>query len=203
MRAPIGLFFLFAGLISPLVASLGPSPFELTVVLDFKGTYSPAAIQAMQTEAGRILDSSGVRLHWSIAGGESVKTDLVVMTLKGACGFSASPDKHEVTGPYGMTYVVDGRITPFAEVNCDRVVGSARGAMPKDAYPRGDQVIGRAIGRVVAHELVHMLTGSCRHGSEGVERPALAGEDLVADSLPLSLLDNYRVKQEIRSHCAI
>ena len=54
---------------------------------------------------------------------------------------------------------------------------------------RGNLLIGRAMGRVVAHELVHMLTKSGQHGTEGVEKPALSGKQLIMGSLPLSAFD--------------
>ena len=63
-------------------------------------------------------------------------------------------------------------------------------------YARGDLLIGRAMGRVVAHELVHTLAKSGQHGFEGVQKPALSGKQLIGASLPLSAFDIDRLKQE-------
>jgi hypothetical protein len=68
--------------------------------------------------------------------------------------------------------------------------------MTNEDYSRADLLIGRALGRVVAHELVHMLTKSGVHGTEGVEKPALSGKQLIAGVLPLSVFDIDRLKLE-------
>ena len=51
------------------------------------------------------------------------------------------------------------------------------------------------MGRVVAHELFHMLTKSGQHGSQGVEKAALSGKQLIASYLPLSAYDVARFKR--------
>jgi hypothetical protein len=203
MWMPLASILLFGGLTVPLIASIETSPFELTVVLNFEGSHSLVEIHEMQREAERVLDSSGVRLRWNRLGAEAVETDLVLMTFTGSCRFGVSPARPKEPGPYAVTQIVDGRITPFGKVNCDRVVSSAFDAMSPDDYTRGDRLIGRAIGRVVAHELIHMLTGSRRHGNKGIEKPALTGEELIAASLSSSMLDIYRVKQHIRNRCRL
>jgi hypothetical protein len=182
---------LFGGLTVPLIASIETLPLELTVVLNFEGSHSLVEIHEMQREAERVLDSSGVRLRWNRLGAEAVETDLVLMTFTGSCRFSVAPARAKEAGPYAFTQIVDGRITPFGKVDCDRVVSSVFDAMSADDYTRGNRLAGRAIGRVVAHELIHMLNGSRRHGNEGIEKSALTGEELIAPSLSLSMLDIY------------
>ena len=49
------------------------------------------------------------------------------------------------------------------------------------------------MGRVLAHELVHMLTRSRRHGQDGVAEAALSGKQLVEEVLPLSAFDISRL----------
>jgi hypothetical protein len=66
-------------------------------------------------------------------------------------------------------------------------------------YARADLLVGRALGRVVAHELVHMLTKSGQHAREGVQKAALSGRQLIAASLPLSAVDIDRLIQERRA----
>ncbi len=45
-------------------------------------------------------------------------------------------------------------------------------------------LFGRALGRVVAHEFIHMLRNSKNHDREGVEKASLSGVDLIAPDLP-------------------
>jgi hypothetical protein len=196
-------FCLIAGLTVPLAASVErASPPVLTVILDFKGPFSQASLKEMKRESGLVLHSSGVQLDWRMLGEDPYAsyTDLVVMTFRGACKYEpASPtDIGDDLGPLGMTHSVGGEIQPFGEVNCDRVVNSARNAMFGTDYARADLLIGRALGRVVTHELVHMITRTMEHGIEGLAKPSLSGRQLIAGELPLSAFDIDRVKQRLR-----
>jgi hypothetical protein len=200
MRTPcLAICCLIAALATPLGAGVDRvSPSVLTVILDFKGPHSRASVEEMEREAGLILRSSGVRLEWHRLGDDPHASypELVVMTFRGTCEYEPGPIVYGEKGPLAITHSTNGQILPFGEVNCDRVVGSARSAMSGTDYSRADLLIGRAMGRVVAHELVHMLTKSAVHGAEGVEKPALSGKQLIAESLTLSAFDVARVAHE-------
>jgi len=185
----------------PAFAAQSSSP-VVTVILDFKGVYSARALREMQNESAAILHSSGVRLEWKLLGETGGKSfsDLVVMTFKGVCEYEPAPPRYDELGPYAVTKTTDGQILPFGEVDCDRVVDSARSAMSGADLDRADLLVGRALGRVVAHELVHMLTKSAVHGKEGVGKPALSGRQLIGSYLPLSAFDVSRVQLELAAH---
>jgi hypothetical protein len=199
LRVAICLF-LIIGPAVPLGAGVERvAPSVLTVILAFKGPYSRASLKEMERESGLVLRSSGVRLDWRMLGEtpHASYNDLVVMTFKGVCKFDPALPVHDEPGALAMTDSVDGKILPFGEVNCDRVVSSARTAMSRHDYFRADLLIGRALGRVVTHELVHMLTRSGEHGAEGVEKPTLSGRQLIAERLRLSAFDIARLKQRL------
>lgn len=196
-------FVLIAGLTVPLGAGIEHvSPSVLTVILDFKGPFSKASLVEMKRESGLVLQSSGVQLDWRMLGEDPYASyaDLVVMTFRGTCKYepAAPVDTADEPGPLAMTHSVNGEIQPFGEVNCDRVVNSARNAMLSVDYARADLLIGRALGRVVTHELVHMITGSAEHGLEGVERSSLSGRQLITGELSLSGFDIDRLKQKLQ-----
>lgn len=194
-------FCLITGLAVPLGAGVERvSPPVLTVILDFKGPYSRASLKEMERESGLVLHSSGLQLDWRMAGEarHASYSDLVVMTFKGACKFDPAPPIYDELGPLAMTRLVDGQVQPFGEVNCDRVVSTARSAMGGADYLRADLLIGRALGRVVSHELVHMITKSREHGAEGVEKSALSGIQLIAGNLRLSSFDIGRLRQKLQ-----
>jgi hypothetical protein len=187
----------------PLVARVDKKPLSvLTIILDFKGAHSGASVSEMERESGLIMKSSGLQLDWRLAGDQSLHyNNLVVMTFRGTCGFGPPSRRYYEPGPYASTKITDGEVQPFGDVDCDRVAATAGDAMAEDTDNfRGDQLVGRALGRVVAHELVHMLTRSNRHGTEGVAKAALSGRELIEDSLLLSLPDIERVRKELREH---
>ena len=193
----------FAGLALSLAAeTVEAPPSDLTVILDFKGAWSKPAMKEMRREASHIIEASGLRLDWRQRSDASNVTfnDLVVMTFKGSCTFDPAPPRYDELGPYAFTRTANGEVQPFGEVDCDRVVNSVRTAMSGSDFGKAEMLVGRALGRVVAHELVHMLTKSGEHGHEGVEKAALSGRQLIAASLPLSAFDVDRLKQERRTH---
>jgi hypothetical protein len=97
-------------------------------------------------------------------------------------------------GPLASTYETDGQVQPFSEVSCDRVSSFVRAGINTRDLKKADMLIGKALGRVVAHELVHMLTGAKDHSHEGVFKPGLTVEQLVAGELPLSAGDIERLR---------
>jgi hypothetical protein len=190
---------LAACLALPALAAEMPSlPPDLTVILDFKGAWSPQTVQEMQREASRIIGPSGIQLGWISRGdaGQTTFNDLVVMTFKGSCTYVPAPPRYDELGPYASTRTANGEVQPFGDVDCDRVVSSVRAAMFGGDFAKADILVGRALGRVVAHELVHMLTRSDVHGQEGVQKAALSGKQLIAASLPLSAFDLDRLRLE-------
>ena len=199
----VAICCLIAGLAVPLGAGVDRvSPSVLTVILDFKGPHSRTSVREMERESGRILQSSGVKLDWHMLGDDPYASypDLVVMTFRGACRYEPSAPSYDELGPLAVTHTSEGEILPFGEVDCDHVVNLARDAMSDSDYTRADLLVGRAMGRVVAHELVHMLTKSAQHGTEGVEKPALSGKQLISGTLPLSAFDVDRLKKDLQSH---
>jgi hypothetical protein len=199
-RAPICVFFLiclarsgFSG--NPLV--------DLTVVLDFKGLHTPRSVAEMKQEAQQIVKDAGVHLDWSSTAEASqrVYLDLVVVRFDGACIIKPDPNVYDElgppTGPLAFTYITDGAVEPFGEVACDKVAASVRSAMWGSDFAVADILLGRALGRVLVHEIVHMLTKSADHAHSGVEKSGLSGKQLISRTLPLSASDLERLRQNL------
>lgn len=134
------------------------------------------SVLQMQREADAILKSAGYRLNW-VSLGSTLRANydgLVVLRFRGWCELEAVFRKPAIPGPLGITHISNGFLLPFGEVECDRVVNAVRPA--GEAYPAAERLVGRALGRVVAHQLIHMLTRSTSQAGEGVEKPALKRE---------------------------
>ena len=196
---PVFACLLIAACCTPAAAAALPQPLpDVTVIVDVKGTYSEAAFREMRHEAGLIIETSGLRLDWRMRSEAQNATfnDLVVMTFRGSCSFDPSLPTYDELGPLAVTRTANGEVQPFGEVNCDRVVNTIRPAMFAEDYARADMLVGRALGRVVAHELVHILTKSGQHAHDGVQKAALSGKQLIAASLPLDAMDVDRLAGE-------
>lgn len=173
----------------------------LTIVLDFRGLHSTQAVSAMERETDRILSGTGLTIDWRMKGSAPPETskNLVVVRFNGRCILEPVGYLYDERGPLAFTYSTDGQVQPFSEVACDQVVSSLRMGMLPGDFAHADEFFGRALGRVVAHELVHILTGGAAHGTAGVARRALSPERLVAPVLDLEPEDIERVRSSLKS----
>jgi hypothetical protein len=174
---------------------------KLTIVFDFQGPHSSRSVSEMQHEVAGILKDSGLKLNWRAldrtgATDAGDNENLVVVHFNGRCILEPVPILYDERGPLAFTHTSDGAVLPFSEVACDQVTASMRSAMFGGDYAQADQLLGRALGRVVAHELVHILTKSHDHGREGVGKAALSGTQLIEPRLPLSTSDLERLRFE-------
>lgn len=200
MRSVSAIAALFAAAL-PVCAAVHLAPPDLTVVLDFKHPLNQRAVNAMEHEAAGILGSTGMHLDWrdrSEITGASF-SDIVVFTFKGNCFVDPdpAPPLYDELGPLAVTRTTNGAIQPFGEVDCDRVSAAVRSAMWGGDFQHSNELLGRALGRVVAHELVHMVTKSGEHSKTGVQERALSGRQLISDELPLSAEDLDRVRRHL------
>lgn len=161
---------------------------DVTVVMQFSEGFSPQALQEMQAEADRIVRKAGVRLafrHRAEAAEDSYN-ELIFFKMSGRCEMDAFPAMLDERGPLAFTFTTDGRILPFGEVKCDRLRESIKTAMSGSDYSQANQLLGRAMGRVLAHELYHMIAQTKGHGKGGVAKESLSAHQLIADKLELA-----------------
>jgi len=161
----------------------GPSP--IAVFMDFKSEPSVEAVEQMEHEISTIMHPAGLKFDWRMMKdrhtGESFG-DLVVFTFKGHCE-TLRPTYDElgpiaIRQPLASTHVSEGHILPFSDVECDTIrsyiASSVASAQPADR----ERILGRAIGRVVAHEMYHMLASTTEHAQAGVARSFHTRKDL-------------------------
>jgi len=167
----------------------------LTIVMDFQGPHSDRSVEEMKREFEHIFRDSGMALDWRMRSqlGEAAYPDMVVVRFKGKCILEPVGYLYDERGPLAFTHSTDGRLLPFSEVACDRVTRSVRSAMWGGDFGRSDQLLGRALARVVAHEVVHILGQHPGHGKDGVTKTALTGSELIASELPISPTELHRV----------
>jgi hypothetical protein len=80
----------------------------------------------------------------------------------------------------GSTYVSDGIVLPFGQVECDQLRASVQRVFGTQNPEQHERQLGLAMGKVLAHELYHMLAGSKAHTEHGVTKSALSPFELVA-----------------------
>lgn len=148
----------------------------------FQEEPSAAIREALQSELESIMDPVGLHFAWrSLNGRENATaTELVVVTFQGRCDVDRLQPIEILPGPLGWTHVSEGVVLPFSDVDCTAV----RSFLQRDllARPPGlrEEIYGRALGRVLAHELYHVLAGTSSHGACGVAKSGYTVGDLLA-----------------------
>lgn len=180
---------LLCALLATASFAAAAEPPSVTVVVDFEQPPSELSFATMQKEAESILIAAGRKLNFKLkseaAAGDSY-ADVVVMSFIGRCGMDNFPVVFDERGPLAFAHTVDGEVLPFGVVQCDRVKKSVKSAMWGKDYKDGNLLMGRALGRVLAHELYHILAKTEDHANEGVARKALSGKALISDKLTFS-----------------
>jgi hypothetical protein len=166
-------------------AGSNPPQKPVMVVLKFDAAYSARAIDEMKREFERATRGS-VPVEWRMRDQMPGDTagDLVLVTFRGRCVIdSVPPPLYDETGPLAWTSTADGAPLPFGQVSCERVRNTVLRAMWGGDFSHADQLFGRALGRVLAHEFYHMRAKTTSHAAGGVAKRALSGAQLIADSL--------------------
>jgi len=149
----------------------------------FEQPPAPAVMESLRTEADAIMGRLGIDLTWrelSAATGSEVSVQLAVVRFLGRCEVTALRPHREQPGALGWTHESDGVILPFGSVDCDRIRSFLQADLVSFAADQRELIYGRAIGRVLAHELYHIFTKSRHHSPDGVGKAAYATRDLLA-----------------------
>ncbi len=154
------------------------------VFLHFDSAPNRAAIEVMKHEVDELLRPSGVSLNWRLAAenrGTETFANLVLLKFQGKCRADSRtgvPSGRVRT--LGTTRVADGQVLPFSEVRCDAVKQALSYLRPEANGVERQQALGLAMGRVVAHELYHVLANVTAHAAIGIAKAVESLDDLVS-----------------------
>ena len=159
------------------------------VYMDFDSTPGDASVEVMKKEVDDLLKPSGVTLGWRLAKenqGKETFSGLVVLKFRGRCrveGWTQLASEFGTLGEteaLGSTSVVNGRVLPFSEVECDRVRKALAYMNPGAGREERQRALGMALGRVVAHEIYHILARTTEHAAQGLAKASESLRDLVS-----------------------
>ena len=168
----------------------------ITIVLDFQGPHSDDSIAEMKREFAGVMKDTAIPFDFRLLS-EAVHhtfSDLLVVRFKGKCVLEPAPYLYDERGPMAFTYSTGGVVQPFSEIECGKLTSVIHGVMSGSDYAQADVLLGRALGRVLAHEVMHMLSKSGDHGRAGVTKKALSGSQLIAPALRLDPDDLERLR---------
>jgi hypothetical protein len=155
-----------------------PAPIDLYA--SFQQAPPPEVLEAIQGELNRIMIPAGMPVRWRQVASNEVSVELAVVKFVGRCDAFRIAHPRSPIGALGWTHMSDGVILPFTDIDCDAVrnLTEARlfGESPRDR----DVSFGRALARVLSHELYHILARTTHHDSCGVARATYTAAELLA-----------------------
>jgi hypothetical protein len=157
---------------------------SITLYRSFEREAPASVVEAMQQEVEAIMEPIGLHFEWrdlSTVNGHEVSAELAVVTFKGRCGIAPVNIQSKFTGALGWTHVSDGEILPFTDIACDRIREFVQRSLLGVNSEERDALYGRALGRVLAHELYHIFANTTRHASWGVAKECYTVNDLLTD----------------------
>jgi hypothetical protein len=163
-------------------------PTELTIVLDFEGQHSEEAVAEMKRETASILSPAGFAFDWHLRNqvGHNSYPNLILVKLRGECLANPPLPPHPVRGPLASSHATRTAVMRFADIQCSSVSGLVGSA--------DSLLFGRALGRVLAHELWHILGNTFAHGETGITQRAFSAEQLISGRLELHPADLERFR---------
>jgi hypothetical protein len=155
------------------------------VYLQVDANASSLSLQTMRMEVRDIMTPTGLNLVWTNAPGTARVDKLVVVTMRGTCQAGAEGGvKFKDRSSLASTAVTDGKVLPFSWVDCGGLNQFLKSALVGQAPRAREEIYGRALGRLLAHELYHVLMQTESHTASGVSKASFSVGDLLAAYLP-------------------
>jgi hypothetical protein len=168
----------------PLWSGEHESPAPIALYLDFQNQPSADVLEALQEEVEVIMAPMGAEFEWrslKAVTGTEVSAQLAVVKFLGRCETIGGIGTHPLkAGALGWTHVSEGTILPFSDIDCDGIRQFIRAGLAGVEGKLRPEAYGRAVGRVLAHELYHIFANTVHHGSNGVGKAVYSVQDLLS-----------------------
>lgn len=174
-----------------------PTTGSVTLYTEFQHEPPQAVLDSIQDELRSTMAATGNQFEWhSLAGvrGNEVVTQLAVVTFRGRCDVGGIVARPVVPGALGWTHVSNGEVLPFSEVDCDSIREFLQIGLLSIAPGERELAYGRAVARVLAHELYHVLARTAHHGTAGVGKAAFNVHDLLSPTFVLEEAESQKVR---------
>lgn len=169
-----------------------------TLTVFVKGTSE--ALGPMRAEVARLMEPTGLNIEWKDLSDRKAGEDfarLVNVELRGQCIATLGTSVNGDVRSLASTAVVDGRVLPFSAIECDRLRKVLSPTLMSAKRELWVDILGRAMGRVFAHELFHMLAQTKTHHSAGVSKSCFSVADLISDRFSFDALTVAQLRPAI------
>lgn len=150
---------------------------EVSVYLRGEFETSSSLRAAFTIEVNRLMATLGYRVNWPYHA-NNVPGTLILVTAEGSCSTASEASVSPEGKALASTQEVNGNILPFVWLKCAELNALLA---PELRANRGGQEerYGRALARVLAHEMFHILAQTSHHAESGVAQRAVTARNLL------------------------
>jgi hypothetical protein len=158
------------------------------------------SVSFLELELKRVLAPAGIVPVWrkasDKAAGPVEAEQIVVGAFSGNCSVATLPSSARPAGTRTLadTAVSNHRILPYFRVDCARIIRTLAPTLQPLSVPFREAILGRALARVIAHEIYHILAQTADHHDFGIAKAQLSVADLTAFQFDLSAASLRRMK---------
>lgn len=170
----------------------------LAILLDAEPALAPDTRAELEAELGALLAPAGVRLvvqDLAPINRLGAVSGVVNVYLHGAGPVEVGRGGVFVSGSLGWVTQNDGLVRPFIHVDAIAVATHIGPSFLRGQAAWARNLLGRALARVVMHEMLHWLTQSAEHGEGLLFRPSVSPSTLIEDGIGLDASEIWMVRQ--------
>ncbi len=182
---------------APVFSGTSATSSPVTIVYQFNDPAPAFLLQGIKDEIERVLEPSSLLLQWrdrnDVSGSDSM-SNLVVVDFRGQCQKERVVSAPNADLPLGRARTINGEVLPFIEIDCGQVQSFLHSSLAARPGQNSNLNLGRALARVLAHELYHVLAGTMVHSRTGIAQSSLSVNDLVSSRLDFAPTDAALLK---------
>jgi hypothetical protein len=195
---------LLSGLLTTAISVQARRPIEhpevLAVIVSYDSTPSEGTVRALKDEIQAIFKIESARIVWrdysQIDPRESFD-HLVVTHVTGHCEMLTQGAPEVPRRALGFTHVSDGKVIPFVQIDCDKVAALLGPVKVVEPVAHRESLFGRALARILGHEMYHVIGETQGHNRHGLAKAALTAQDLMSDWLGFEREDLELIEEKI------
>ena len=155
---------------------------------------------SLETELQRVMTPAGIDIVWR-SGTDSGAAEpgyIVVGSFSGECSAERTAQAgFSVQKALADTAVQNERILPYFRVDCGRLLSQLSPLLGRVSAPLRADLLGRAMARVIAHEIYHILAQTPEHAHDGLAKPQFSLKDLTATRFDLNSASLHRLQAAV------
>lgn len=177
----------------------GAGPLQrLAIILDVEQPLSGLTLAAMHAELQDLLTPAGILpvLHFAEAVVHVGETyDVVTVFLEGCSLVPPGYQSPLPLVPLGWVTKTDGEFLPIIHIDCSLTASHVGSAIVWNQAGLSKPLMGRALARILVHELLHYLTNSAEHSGSRLFGKSMDPSALIEPGIKLEPCDLQSLRE--------